>query len=136
MGLTTAGANLFLDLIFGQNQADLATYYIGLVRTEPDINDTGSTINEPSGGAYARVAVTNNGTNFAAAEAGEKVNDTLITFPTATGNWGNITFVVICDAASGGNLLAWGRLSSPTQVVSGRTVSFEPGVLSATASSG
>lgn len=45
---------------------------------------------EVSGNSYARVAITNNGTNFPAAAASAKTNGTDFSFPEATGSWGTI----------------------------------------------
>ena len=56
-----------------------ATLHIGLSSTDP--GETGSTQTEPSGNGYARVAVTNNTTNFPAGIP--KDNGTVITFPQA-----------------------------------------------------
>lgn len=92
---------------------------------------------EPSGGAYARVAVTNNSTNFPAATGGSpasKANGTAITFPTATGSWGTVQSVAIYDAATAGNLLFQGNLATSQLVNSGGTLSFATSALSATLS--
>jgi hypothetical protein len=74
-----------------------ATWYFGLSTTTP--NDDGSNFTEPSSGSYARVAVTNNTTNFPAATtvSGEtrKTNGAKITWPNPTANWGTITHVVV-----------------------------------------
>lgn len=57
---------------------------------------------------HARVAVTNNLTNFPAASAGAKSNGTAITWGAASGgSWGSITHVGFFDASSGGNLIGW-----------------------------
>lgn len=66
---------------------------------------------EPSGGAYARVAVTPNTTNWPNASGGNPAtsqNGAAITFPQSTGAWGYIAGILISDASSGGNVQAWG----------------------------
>ena len=83
-----------------------ATYYIGLWTTTLSDSSTGSTAGEPSGGAYARVAVTNNTSNWDTVSGGATANTNLIAFPMATASWGTVTYVGICDASSAGNLIA------------------------------
>lgn len=106
-----------------------ATVYVALCTTTPTDSSTGSTIVEPSGGSYARVAVTNNATNFPASSGGSKSNGTAITFTTASGSWGTVTAVALVDASSAGNVMAWGALTASKTVDSGDTVSFAIGAL-------
>jgi hypothetical protein len=93
--------------------------------TDGDANN----VTQPSGGGYARVAVTNNSTNFpgATSGSGSKSNGTQITFPTATGSWGTVTHWGVYDAATGGNLLYWGELTTPRTITSGDTPRFNTG---------
>lgn len=89
-----------------------ATVYVALYTATPgDANASGT---EVTGGSYARVAVTNNATNWPAASGTSptsKSNGTTITFPAPTANWGVVVAFAIYDAATGGNELAWGALS-------------------------
>lgn len=133
MGLGNAGENLSLDLLFGGNQSKPTTLYIGLLDGEPTDGDTGSTVSELSGGSYARVAVTNNTTNFGAASGGVKTNATTITFPTATADWGIARWAGIFSAASGGSLYGYGPISPARNVLSGQTPRFTSGTLTVTA---
>jgi hypothetical protein len=96
--------------------------YVGLSTTTP--NQSGTGISEPSGNAYARVAVVNNATNFPNASNGSKSNGATITFPTATGSWGTVTYFFLADAASSGNILAYGALNNSQTVSNGDTLSF------------
>ncbi len=93
---------------------------------------TGGT--EASGGSYARVAITNNQTNFPAANP--TLNANPITFPPATAAWGTVNCIRLYDASSGGNLIA-GALLSPaaTMDASGITLSVAAGNLSLTVAS-
>jgi hypothetical protein len=134
--LSDTYANLVLDLIFSKatNNA-AATYYIGLSSTTP--TNTGTNVTEPSGGSYARVAVTNNATNFPAATGRAKSNGTVIVFPTATADWAagaDMTHFVIYDALTAGNFVAWGALTTPAPVLSGTQASFAVGDLDLTSS--
>lgn len=96
-----------LDHVFGNTAYSApGTLYVGLYTTLP--NNAGSGGTEVSGGSYARVAVTNNTTNWPNASGNDpatKSNGTSITFPAATANWGDVVGVGIFDASSGGNLL-------------------------------
>ena len=76
-------------------------------------------VSEPSGGGYARVAVSNTLTNFPAASSGTKSNATAITFPTPSAAWGTVVSVFIADAAAGGNVLAMADLTTPKTINSG-----------------
>jgi len=106
------------------------TLYVGLSTTDP--LDDGSGITEPSGGAYARVAVTNNATNWPAAVGGAKANGVAIQFPTATASWGVIGWFFISDAASGGNMIGHAALTTSKTIDSGDTASFAIGDLDVT----
>lgn len=133
MGFSTVQDNKFLDELFGGvNFVPPATVYIGLSTSTPAKAGTGVT--EPSGNAYARVAVTNNTTNFPNAAGGSKSNGTAITFAEATGAWGggNITHFVAYDAITGGTFLGFGSITTPKTIVSGDTANFPVGTLTFT----
>jgi hypothetical protein len=97
------------------------TVYIALYTAAPTDAGGGT---EVTGGSYARVAVTNNATNWPAASPGSKQNGTAFTFPQATANWGTVVAFGILDAASGGNLLYWGDLTASKTVENGDTAEF------------
>lgn len=118
MSFTDYLENEVLDHILGG--ADFvrpASVYIALSTTTPAENGSGFT--EPAVGAYARVAVTNNATEWPAASSGSKANANAVQFPTATADWGLITHYGIYDAASSGNLLMVGEMSPAQQVYDG-----------------
>lgn len=114
-----------LDHVFG-NAAYTApgTLYFGLFTVAPSDSGGGT---EVTGGSYARVAVTNNATNFPAASGGAKSNGTAITFPAATAAWGTVVAMGVFDASSGGNLLAWATLATAKTIASGDTPAFPAG---------
>lgn len=123
--------NRALDHFFGGAISTApVTLYVGLSTTT--ITDAGGNITEPSGNGYARVAVTNNSTNFPNASGGTKSNGTAINFPAASGAWGNCTDFFLSDASSGGNIYAVGVLDVAKNVTSGDTVSFPIGDLDIT----
>ncbi len=127
--------NAILDHILGGGDYTReTTLYVGLSTADP--LDTFAGLAEPVGGSYARVAVTNNATNFPAASAGAKSNGTAITFPTASGSWGTVTHFFIANHATAtavGNLLFHGALTTPRTISSGQTPSFSIGDLDITA---
>lgn len=102
------------------------TVYVALYTAAPTDAGGGT---EATGGSYARVAVTNNATNWPAAAAGAKSNGVAITFPTATADWGTVVAFAILDASSGGNFLFWATLTTNREVLTGDTPSFAIGTL-------
>lgn len=122
--------NKLLDHVLGNSAYTApATVYVALFTVAPTDAGGGT---EVSGGGYARVAVTNNLTNWPAASGGAKSNGTDITFPEATGNWGTVVAFGIFDAASGGNLLYWGDLTQSKTISTGDTAKFAAGDLDIT----
>ena len=112
-GFTNYAEGKILDLIFGNTSYSVpATLYCALFTVTPADDGTGGT--EVTGGSYARVAVTNNTTNFPNATLGNpsvKQNGTAITFTTATADWGTVVGMGFYDASSSGNLIAWSPLT-------------------------
>lgn len=112
-----------LDYVFsGAAFSSPATVYISLHTADPV--ETGT--NEVSGNAYARVAVTNNATNWPAASTpgGVKANGIAINWPTPTpAGWGTVTHFGIWDAATTGNFLVGGALGTSKTINAGDTVS-------------
>lgn len=79
-----ANAQIQSALYGGSSLGAPATWYVGWSTTQP--NQDGSNVTEPSGNGYARVAVTNNATNFPAA-----VDNTLL--PSGATTWAASTAV-------------------------------------------
>ena len=98
-----------------------------------DPGETG-TSNEVSGTSYARVTVTNNVTKWGTASGGVKSNQAEITFPAAGASWGTVTHVGIFDAATSGNFLIYGALSTPKTISTGDVFKFAVGALQLTLS--
>lgn len=103
------------------------TTYAALLTVSPD--DT-NTITEVTGGSYTRVAITSDTTNWSGTQGagttlassgitGTTTNNTVITFPAPTANWGLIVGVALMDAATGGNVLLQGNLAESITVNSG-----------------
>lgn len=95
--------------------------YLALSSTEP--NASGGGVTEPSASVgYQRKLIGNAqagtyGSLLADPVDGTITNNQEIHFNEATGAWGTQSYVCIYDAETGGNLIAWGTLStsiSPT----------------------
>lgn len=113
--------NELLDHAFGAAAYTPATT-LYFAASSADPGESGAGIVEPSGGSYARVAVTNNLTNFPAASGGAKANGVSIGFPVATADWLSgvgLTHVGIFDASSGGNFLGRGAIAVPKAILNG-----------------
>lgn len=121
------------ELIFGISAFSApANVYIGLFTAAPSDSGGGT---EVTGGSYARAAVTNDATKWDLI-AGNIENQDAITYATATANWGTVTHFGIFDAASGGNLLWHGALTSSSTVNNGGTYRIAVGDISITFATG
>ena len=120
-----------LNLIFRTQVAWKPTaIYFGLFTVAPTDAGGGT---EVTGGAYARVQVTQLDGNWTApGVAGLTDNVADITFATATASWGTVTNVGIFDAATAGNLLFHGALASNKVVDNGDTFKFALGAIGIT----
>ena len=113
MGMTYYMANAFLNYVFRESGSVPApgTYYVGLSTSVMDA--TGSAIvSEPSGGNYARQSYPKASGSWVAPTLGVTSNNTTITFPESTNNWGTIKAVFIADSQTGGNILYYYNLDS------------------------
>lgn len=110
----------------------ISTMYFALCTVAPNEVDIGT---EYTGNGYARASVTNNGTSFPAAVAGNpstKQNNVTVSFPTVTGaDWTGINGWATVDAAGipGGNHLYFGTFSAVQSVAVGQTASWAAGGL-------
>lgn len=100
-----------------------ASLYVGLFTAAPGEGGGGT---EVSGNGYNRKIVSmttagNASTNSAAVE-----------FDVATGSWGTITYAGVFDAATSGNLLAYGELTSAKTIASGDVFRIPAGDLDIT----
>jgi hypothetical protein len=119
--------NKVLDHVVGKTSFTMPSVWIALFTAAP--SDTGGGT-EATGGSYARKSTA--GADWAAASGGATSNANAITFVTPTGSWGTITHFALMDAATTGNMLAWGPLTTPQAVGTGNTVSFAVGELDIT----
>jgi hypothetical protein len=118
MSILAAEAAQILNKVFGgTNFSAEATWYVAL--------RAGGT--ELTGGSYARVAVTNNTTNFPNVANNIMVNGTAITFPQATADWTQADEVALYTTSSGGTAKYVGSLDNLVTVKTGQTRSFAAG---------
>lgn len=133
MSVTHYSSNRVIDYNFGATSYAgtlPATYYFGLSTTTINIDGSGAT--EPSGGSYARVAFTNNKSNWGNAALGILTNAAAVTFPESSASWGTITYVGMWDLATGGNIWWYDVLSPSRAVASLTTVIFSIGAITVT----
>lgn len=91
------------------------------------IEGPGNTVQEVSGGGYARVNVTG---VFAAPAPDDTIfNSLTISFPTPTAAWGKVLGGAIFDAPEDGNVLMALKLDVPVEIPAGPPVYFNPGTL-------
>lgn len=127
-------AQALLNSLFGKTSnfgalASAPSIYVGLSSTTPA--EDGSNVTEPSGNGYARVSTAPADWNGATlADPSLIDNASEIAFPQASGDWvggANLTHFVLYDAASAGNFLGAGALSTPKPVLSGDTAKIAAG---------
>ena len=120
--------NALLDHTLGNTAYTQPTVYIGLW-TADDGLESGTITSEVStaGTGYARQTIA-----FDAAVNGSTGNTSTVTFPTATANWGTITHIALMDAASGGNVLFHGSVTTSKTIDSGDTFQVSGGNLTIT----
>ena len=125
-----------LDAVLGGPTFALpATVYLALFTADP--TDVAAAGTEATGTGYARLAITNNATNWPAASGttATKANGVLFTMATAGGDWSsaaNMTHWAIFDAVSSGNKLYHGSLTVAKPVLNGDTPTFPIGTISIT----
>ena len=98
--------------------------YLALCYTPPVPTDSGSTIDEVTGGGYSRVTLSS--ANWINGTGGSKIyNSGFVLTPSA--DWGLVTSYAICDTLTAGNMLDFGYLTSSISVVSGSKVKVQAG---------
>jgi len=125
--------NKLLDHLTGKTAFAKPTVHIGLCTADPTDAGTGASCNEcPDSGYYARVAT--DGDDWDAAAAGATANAEIITFPEATGSWGEATHFALFDSGThgAGNMLAHASLGVSKTITTGDTPKFAVGELDIT----
>lgn len=106
-GFTDRVSKGILDHITGKAALfSIPTAYVALF-TVAGV-DAGTGFTEVSGGSYARAATAGSDWNSASGSAPSSTsNANTITFPTATGDWGDVIAFGLFDDLSAGNLMCW-----------------------------
>lgn len=87
--------------------------YFALWTTTLTSASTGSSGTECSYTGYARVSMTANTTNFPTSSSGGNIqNAVAITWPANSGSLNTATYLAVCDAATVGNMLFFGSITS------------------------
>lgn len=99
--------------------------------------NTGTTITEvANSGSYARIAANPADGTWSAPDSTGGLTDNVgtLTSATATGSWGTISHIAICDSATwgAGNSIVHGALTASKTVASGDVVQFAAGALDIT----
>jgi len=119
-GYSNYYASKVIDHVFGnQVLTPEVTLYCALAKGAVLESDDGSTFDEADYTSYARIALTNNNTNFPNGVAGAKSIGVDVTFPQSTGGTNTIHEFVILDSASGGEIVGGGSLTIQQVVTSG-----------------
>ena len=123
---TTYFLNLIAGNVFGTKTSPAipSAYYIGLSTTTPTV--AGGNVTEPSSGAaYARVELT----SLSQPSNGVVTNSSNVDFPESTASWGTVTHFVVYDAATSGNLLMFGALTTARTVEAETMITIKAGQL-------
>ena len=100
--------------------------YVGLFTDSSSVADleAGTITEEVTGGSYARELA-----GLSAASEGTSSNAGDITFTTATGDWGIVTYIALMDAITAGNVLMHTALDAAKTVNTGDTFVISTGDL-------
>ena len=136
--LTNTYENSLIDwLMRGQALTPPATGYVALFTSCPTDSTAGT---EVSGGSYARVAVTASLANWAGTQSaasttassgtgGTTSNNSVITFPAATADWGTVNCFGYMTASTSGTLVFYAALTGSRNITNGSTASFAAAAL-------
>jgi len=105
--------NTIINHLFGKSVYTPPDHiYVGFSTTDP--GDDGADLSEPAGNGYERIETSPS--DWSVSTVGITENLTDITFPQPTGDWGIISYVVLFNADSGGNLLGSAPVVSPRTI--------------------
>lgn len=103
-----------------------STLHVALFNVAPGEDGTGGTEVTASGTAYARQ------TGAFSVTTGTASNSGAIEYPTATATYGSVVAMGIYDASTGGNLLAYGTLTTAKTVSTGDVIRFNASAIDIT----
>lgn len=124
MSLSNTFETTTLNWLFTSGAVTRPTaWYLALYTVAPTDSTSGT---EVSGGSYARQAVTMTVTGDTAS------NSANVEWPEATASWGTVVAAAVMDASSGGNIIAYGNLTTSKAVGSGDVFRFVAGAFDVT----
>lgn len=116
----TSGNAILNEMLGSVSAAQPSTWYFGLCSSAT----LAGTYTEIIGNGYARVAFTNNKTNWSTSTVATLTNNIVIEFPESTGSWGTISYCCLFDASSAGNMWFFDLLTPAITVATNTTVRF------------
>ena len=128
--MSTTLAHNLLNLAFRNVAYSKPNTYVGVATATLSDTTTGSTVTEPSGGAYARTQVNINGGSsptWSVAASRAVTNGAAVTLAAATAAWGTVVASFIASASSAGDILFYDNDTADQAVGSGDTVQFASG---------
>ncbi len=140
--VTTAGTTASTAPSYPGVPNEVITDGTAVLTEQTSALDQATAIVEPSGGGYARVAVTSSLANMSGTQgagttavssgtSGTISNNNQLAFPASTAAWAAAPAMVwgtaVFDASTAGDLIQWGVLGSPQNVGTGVTVTFNAG---------
>jgi hypothetical protein len=135
MGVGTSRKNEILNFLFGGTSLTPdSTLHLGL-KINSYFTTTGELITiptEPSGGGYARVSITNDGTSWNSSTVNAKTNSIPFTFAESTSAWGDVYGIFLSKVASAdvlSDIIYFQNLTSPITVGINTTVYYNAGGL-------
>lgn len=110
-----------------------ASVYLALFTANPTDAGGGTEVGTGTWTNYARLAVTNNTTNWPSSASGVKSNGVAFNFPAST-QTGDVvvTGMAVMDASSGGNFLYWTALTASKTMQNGDVFQFGIGTITVT----
>lgn len=130
MPITNYGSQLVAQALIGKAVTIPATLYVAIMTAGANATATGISLNEPSGGSYARVSIANDSLHWTFDGYNLMYNTADLVYPTATGYWGRIGYWALCDALTAGNVIAHGSLNPVVSIVAGDRPKILAGSLS------
>lgn len=110
-----------LDHVLRNESYTIPNKYVALTHTEPRVEQSASELDEPVGVGYSRILK-----NDWTVTANQGLNDTIVTFPTATDDYADfVRYAALADQATGGNLLTFSIIDLPTGGTGGKPAGHE-----------
>ena len=121
--LTNYYRTIIINILRGTDASGFNPY-VALCNGDPENGGQ-----ELTGSGYSRMAATMSAPTQQASGAAMSQNETDMSSSIATGSWGTLNTVAICDASTAGNAFAVIPLTSTYNITSGYTVGFRAGEL-------